>query len=140
LADGTIIDDWFIELEYASSVPLPLAADSFVAFPRGVFPSAPALDEDTITTSSSPNKPSAYRTLPDLEIGLLLIEVYFTRVFTASLLYDHKAFVESYRAGTLPKHILLSTFALASLCVLPRCVDSMVIRETILTDVLDHCL
>lgn len=57
------------------------------------------------------------RSLPEREIGLLLIEVYFSRIFSASLLYNHKEFVECYCAGTLPKHVLLSTFAISSLCV-----------------------
>jgi hypothetical protein len=53
--------------------------------------------------------------LPEFEIGLLLLEVYFSRVWTASLLFDHRSIVEKYRAAAVPEHILLSIFALASL-------------------------
>ncbi|KAH8704019.1 hypothetical protein BGW36DRAFT_423547 [Talaromyces proteolyticus] len=79
------------------------------------------IDENNRTVSSFIGSPSSHitsedlRSLPEREIGLLLIEVYFSRVFSASLLYDHKAFVECYCAGTLPKHTLLSTFAVSSL-------------------------
>lgn len=63
------------------------------------------------------DNPQDRRKLPERAIGLLLIEVYFSRIFSASLLYNHKEFVECYSAGTLPKHVLLSTFAISSLCV-----------------------
>lgn len=53
--------------------------------------------------------------LPEFEIGLLLIEVYFSRVWTASLLFDYRSIVEGYRAATVPEHILFSIFAVASL-------------------------
>lgn len=53
--------------------------------------------------------------LPEFEIGLLLIEVYFSRVWTSSLLFDYRSIVEDYRAAVVPEHILLSIFAVASL-------------------------
>lgn len=52
---------------------------------------------------------------PEFEIGSLLIEVYFSRMWTASLLFDYRSIVEAYRAATIPEHILLSIFAVASL-------------------------
>ena len=68
------------------------------------------------TISSSLTGPRRLKSkLPELEIGLLLIEVYFSRVWTAALLFDHRSFVEDYRAANVPEHVLLCVFALASL-------------------------
>ena len=55
------------------------------------------------------------RKMPSQEIGILLIEVYFTRFFDARLLYDPDSVTRSYRSGVLPKHTALSIFAFASL-------------------------
>ncbi|KAF2101141.1 hypothetical protein NA57DRAFT_74727 [Rhizodiscina lignyota] len=69
------------------------------------------------------------RQLPETEVGLFLIEIYFTRVFTASLLFEHKSFVEDYHASTLPEYVLLSVFALASLFLhAPK--NSLVAKKT----------
>lgn len=110
----------FVELLYSAGVaPFPLPSEFLPVSlirdgPGGpgpdVFPQAAGSLHDYNTTQDR-------RSLPEREIGLLLIEVYFSRVFSASLLYNHREFVECYCAGTLPKHILLSTFAVSSLCV-----------------------
>lgn len=55
------------------------------------------------------------RKMPSQEIGILLIEVYFTRFFDARLLYDQDSVTRSYRCGVLPRHTALSIFAFASL-------------------------
>jgi hypothetical protein len=68
------------------------------------------------TTNPTPFIPIPLRTkLPELEIGLLLIEVYFSRIWTATLLFDHRSFIKDYRASKVPEHVLLSIFALATL-------------------------
>ena len=103
-------------LSSAGAGPFPLSSEFLP-----VSPIRDGADPDVVPqVAGSPhdyNTTQDRRNLPEREIGLLLIEVYFSRVFTASLLYNHKEFVECYCAGTLPKHTLLSTFAISSLCV-----------------------
>jgi hypothetical protein len=109
----------------SGAAPLPLSSEFFPISPSHGSPAPEAIPppNDGYRTACFVGSPRDYtvsedrRRLPEREIGLLLIEVYFSRVFSASLLYDHKAFVEGYCAGTLPKHTLLSTFAISSLCV-----------------------
>lgn len=74
-------------------------------------PTHPAHTRKEATQLGSESRPK----LPEFEIGLMLIEVFFSRVWTASLLFDHRSFVEDYRAANLPDHVLLSVFALSSL-------------------------
>lgn len=115
-----IVDDMpFAELlSSAGTPPLPLSSIFLPTSPIRDDPDRDAVPQ-VIGNVYDDNTSQDRRKLPERAIGLLLIEVYFSRVFSASLLYNHKAFVECYSAGTLPKHVLLSTFAISSLCVWP---------------------
>jgi hypothetical protein len=115
-SDSNTDDMPFAELlSPAGTTPFPL--------PSELLPISPIPEVVAQVSGDFTDNPHNYgisqdqRRLPEREIGLLLIEVYFSRVFSASLLYNHKEFVECYCAGTLPKHVLLSTFAISSLCV-----------------------
>ena len=66
-------------------------------------------------TSDAVDHTSSLPDLPAPEIGLLLIEVYFSRMFTSGLLFDRPAFMQDYHASLLPKIVLYAVFAQASL-------------------------
>jgi hypothetical protein len=116
-SDQNVNDMSFAELlSSAGTAPFPLSSEFLPVSPVRAGPDPDAVPQVTGSLHDY-NTTQERRSLPEREIGLLLIEVYFSRMFSASLLYNHKEFVECYCAGTLPKHILLSAFAISSLCV-----------------------
>lgn len=54
---------------------------------------------------------------PSLEIGLLLMEVFFSRMYNANLLFHKSTLFQRYLEDDLPEYLLLSIFAHAALCV-----------------------
>jgi hypothetical protein len=62
-----------------------------------------------------PSTPGVEDLLPEDEIGLYLIEIYFVRFFSAGMIFDRQQLMEKYRAGRVPAHVLLSIFAVVSL-------------------------
>ncbi|KEF53145.1 uncharacterized protein A1O9_11054 [Exophiala aquamarina CBS 119918] len=53
--------------------------------------------------------------LPDHEVGLAMIEIFLTRHFPASLIFQRELLIEDYRAGNVSDHVLLSILAVVSL-------------------------
>jgi hypothetical protein len=54
-------------------------------------------------------------TVPSSEVAVFLFEIYFSRIYTASLLFHKKKFLSEYTAGSVPDFVALSIFALASM-------------------------
>ncbi|CZR66494.1 uncharacterized protein PAC_16395 [Phialocephala subalpina] len=54
-------------------------------------------------------------TLPSSEVAVFLFEIYFSRLYNASLLFHKKTFLSEYAAGSIPDFVALSIFALASI-------------------------
>lgn len=54
---------------------------------------------------------------PSKGVGRLLIDVFLTRIYNASLLFHRKTLLEEYESSRVPEHVSLSIFALASLYV-----------------------
>jgi len=52
--------------------------------------------------------------LPSPEVAVFLFEIYFSRVYNASLLFHKKTFLSDYFANQVPDFVALSIFALAS--------------------------
>ncbi|KAF5551432.1 fungal transcriptional regulatory [Fusarium napiforme] len=53
--------------------------------------------------------------LPPRAIGLALLDIYFERLYNATLLFNRPQLFESYLDGSLPPYLLRSIFALSSL-------------------------
>lgn len=53
--------------------------------------------------------------LPPRAIGLALLDIYFERLYNATLLFNRTQLFESYLDGSLPPYLLRSIFALSSL-------------------------
>ncbi|KAF5594951.1 fungal transcriptional regulatory [Fusarium pseudocircinatum] len=53
--------------------------------------------------------------LPPRAIGLALLDIYFERLYNATLLFNRSQLFESYLDGSLPPYLLRSIFALSSL-------------------------
>lgn len=58
--------------------------------------------------------------LPPRAIGLALLEIYFSRVYNASLLFHKRIVFQEYLGGKLPDFLVKAIFALATLCVIPH--------------------
>ncbi len=52
--------------------------------------------------------------LPSPEVAVFLFEIYFSRLYNASLLFHKKIFLSEYFANQVPDFVALSIFALAS--------------------------
>lgn len=55
--------------------------------------------------------------LPSPEVAILLFEIYFSRLYNASLLFHKKSLLSDYAANRVPDFVALSVFALASMYV-----------------------
>jgi hypothetical protein len=64
-------------------------------------------DRGRVTNASSP--------LPSRAVGLSLLEIYFGRIYNASLLFFKPVLFQEYIEGKLPDCLLKGIFALASL-------------------------
>jgi hypothetical protein len=64
---------------------------------------------------ASSSGPQASCALPPRAAGLSLLEVYFDRVYNASLLFFKPVLFQEYVEGKLPDYLLKAIFALASL-------------------------
>jgi len=64
-------------------------------------------------STSSPN----FSELPSSEIGLLLLEIYFKRVYNATLLFHKAIFFDLYRQNGIPDYLLRAIFAHAAVFV-----------------------
>ena len=51
---------------------------------------------------------------PDSHLSKILVEVYFTKYFVSGLHIDRERLTLELQAGTLPRYVLYSVFALAS--------------------------
>lgn len=58
--------------------------------------------------------------LPPRAIGLALLEIYFSRVYNASLLFHKRIVFQEYLRGKLPGFLVKAIFALATLYVIPH--------------------
>lgn len=54
---------------------------------------------------------------PSPEVAVLLFEVYFSRLYNASLLFHKETFLSEYAANRIPDFVALSIFTLASMHV-----------------------
>ncbi|KAL5315282.1 hypothetical protein ACEPPN_016149 [Leptodophora sp. 'Broadleaf-Isolate-01'] len=54
-------------------------------------------------------------TLPSPEVALFLIDIFFSRLYNASLLFHKATFLSDYHANKVPDFVALSIFALASI-------------------------
>jgi hypothetical protein len=54
-------------------------------------------------------------TFPSSEVAVFLFEIYFSRLYNASLLFHKEKFLSEYTAGSVPDFVTLSIFALASM-------------------------
>jgi hypothetical protein len=59
--------------------------------------------------------------LPSPEVAVFLIEIYFSRMYNACLLFHKKTFLSDYAANRIPDFVALSIFAFASMCVVYVC-------------------
>ncbi|KAF2010993.1 hypothetical protein BU24DRAFT_50654 [Aaosphaeria arxii CBS 175.79] len=64
---------------------------------------------------SNSDPPPAAASLPPLAAGLVLLEIYFSRIYNAPLLFVKSALFQDYIEGCVPDVLLKSIFALASL-------------------------
>lgn len=58
-------------------------------------------------------------TLPSLEVATFLFEIYFLRLYNATLLFHKETFLSDYAANKVPDFVSLSIFALASIFIRP---------------------
>ena len=73
---------------------------------------------DHCRTPSPPLQATLGRvTLPSSEVAIFLIEIYFSRVYNAHLIFHKKTFLSDYAANRVPDFVALSIFALASMYV-----------------------
>ncbi|KAF8849285.1 hypothetical protein BDZ45DRAFT_238620 [Acephala macrosclerotiorum] len=56
-------------------------------------------------------------TLPSSEVAIFLIEIFFSRLYNASLLFHKATFLSDYHANKVPDFVALSIYALASIYV-----------------------
>lgn len=73
---------------------------------------------DPSIPSASPDRgrlENAGSRLPSRAVGLSLLEIYFSRIYNASLLFFKPVLFQEYIEGKLPDHLLKGIFALASL-------------------------
>lgn len=70
-------------------------------------------------TAATPPAPPVLRQVPfpSKEIALLLIEIYFSRLYNASLLFHKQTLLSDLDSRSIPDFIFLSIFALASMYV-----------------------
>jgi hypothetical protein len=54
-------------------------------------------------------------TFPSSEVTVFLFEIYFSRIYSASLLFHKEKFLSDYTAGNVPDFVALSIFALSSM-------------------------
>jgi hypothetical protein len=65
---------------------------------------------------STPLQPMLRKTtLPSSEVAVFLFEIYFSRIYSASLLFHKEKFLSDYNAGTVPDFVALSIFACSSM-------------------------
>jgi hypothetical protein len=57
-------------------------------------------------------------TMPSPEVAMLLVEIFFTRVYNASLLFHKETFLSDFAANRVPGFVSTCMFALASMCAL----------------------
>lgn len=81
---------------------------------RPPFQLAPVVGSDSISPSP-PQQMNEHSHLPSSEIAMFLIEVYFSRIYNATLLYHKPRFISDWISGRLPSFIALSIFASASI-------------------------
>jgi hypothetical protein len=55
--------------------------------------------------------------LPSYEVAIFLIEIYFSRVYNANLLFHKRSFLSDLAVNRVPGFVALSVFALASMYV-----------------------
>jgi hypothetical protein len=65
---------------------------------------------------NSPLQPKLRKTtFPSSEVTAFLFEIYFSRLYNASLLFHKEKFLSDYAAGSVPDFVALSMFALGSM-------------------------
>jgi hypothetical protein len=77
----------------------------------GVVDVGPPRTEHAASSSAGNN----LEDLPPRAIGLALLDIYFERLYNATLLFNRTQLFESYLDGSLPPYLLRSIFALSSL-------------------------
>lgn len=75
------------------------------------------ISNSAVIRSSHESSAGSLALLPPRAIGLSLLEIYFDRVYNASLLFYKPALFSDYLDDKLPSFLLRSIFALASLYV-----------------------
>jgi hypothetical protein len=73
-----------------------------------------ATSRDSVS-STPPSHPIRKTLLQSREVALFLFEIYFSRLYNASLLYHKETLLLDYRDGRMPEFVSLSIFALASM-------------------------
>ncbi|KAL6248803.1 hypothetical protein RBB50_003866 [Rhinocladiella similis] len=95
--------------------PLPQSVQSPLAIPKirqGTCPPPRLLKSVSL---SSPED-----LLPDFEVGLCMMEIYFARFFAGSLIFDRQKLLVDYRAGRVSPKVTMSMFAVVSLLLRPK--------------------
>jgi hypothetical protein len=72
----------------------------------------PAIPQSPNAHANAASKPIP---VPSPEVARLLIEMYFTRVYNATLLFHKETFLSEYAANKLPNFVTHAVFALASM-------------------------
>lgn len=57
--------------------------------------------------------------LPSTELGLLLLEVYFKRIYNSTLMFDKESILQLYLQGNLPSYLCRAIFAQAAIFMQP---------------------
>ncbi len=77
-----------------------------------------AISPENIRGGEPPLQASLHRTtLPSSEVAIILIEIYFMRLYNANLLFHKRTFLNEYALNRVPDFLALSVFALASMYV-----------------------
>jgi hypothetical protein len=110
-----------------ASRPGPSSQYSYMASVQSETKDGPAADDndsdsdDYLETSHPPLQASLKSApLPTPEVARILIDIYFSHLYNASLLFHKPTFLSDYAANKVPDFIILSIFALGSLLVCPQ--------------------
>lgn len=68
-------------------------------------------------TREGPTSDVAWPPLPPRALGLSLLDIYFTRIYNASVLFFKPILFQQYLDGEIPEVLLKALFALATLYV-----------------------